>query len=88
MRLNGDMAPKIKAKEVCERPLLYHRSKAACMLGISVRSLDYLIANKKIRAQKIAKRVLIHEKELQRFAKANHHEPLLESESAVIPTAS
>jgi hypothetical protein len=62
------MAPKMKAKEVCERPLLYHRSKAACMLGISVRSLDYLIASKKIRSQKIAKRVLIHEKELQRFA--------------------
>jgi hypothetical protein len=44
------MAPKIKVKEVCikvkevcERPLLYHRSKAACMLGISVRSLDHLI---------------------------------------------
>ncbi len=30
------------------------------MLGISVRTLDYLISQKKIRAQKIAKRVLIH----------------------------
>jgi hypothetical protein len=82
------MAPKVKVKEVCERPLLYHRSKAACMLGISVRSLDYLIANKKIRSQKIAKRVLIHEKELQRFARANHHEPLSESESIGVTTAS
>jgi hypothetical protein len=82
------MAPKMKAKEICERPLLYHRSKAACMLGISVRSLDYLIANKKIRSQKIAKRVLIHEKELQRFARSNHHEPLAESESTSVTTAS
>jgi len=30
------------------------------MLGISVRTLDYLISQKKIRAQKIAKRVLIY----------------------------
>lgn len=30
------------------------------MPGISVRTLDYLISQKKIRAQKIAKRVLIH----------------------------
>jgi hypothetical protein len=30
------------------------------MLGISVGTLDYLISQKKIRAQKIAKRVLIH----------------------------
>lgn len=82
------MAPKTKVKEVCERPLLYHRTKAACMLGISVRSLDYLIANKKIRSQKISKRVLIHQKELERFAKANHHEPLSDTESTVASTAS
>ena len=88
MSLNDGMVPKAKVKEVCERPLLYHRSKAACMLGISVRALDYLISNKKIQTQKIAKRVLIHQKELERFARANHHEPLSKSDSSRVSTAS
>ena len=46
------------------------------MLGISVRSLDYLIAGQHLRTQKIAKRVLIHARELERFARANHYEAL------------
>jgi hypothetical protein len=52
------MAPKMRVE--CPGRLLHPRDKAACMLGISVRTLDYLISQKKIRAQKIAKRVLIH----------------------------
>jgi excisionase family DNA binding protein len=53
--------------------LLYPRKEAAYLLGISVRSLDYLIANKKLKLQKIGKRVLIRRKELERFASANHY---------------
>ena len=53
--------------------LLYPRKDAAFQLGISLRSLDYLIANQKIRFQKIGSRVLIHHKELERFASANHY---------------
>jgi excisionase family DNA binding protein len=53
--------------------LLYPRKDAAFQLGISVRSLDYLISNKKINFRKIGKRVLIHHKELERFASANHY---------------
>ena len=52
--------------------LLYPRREAAFQLGISVRSLDYLIANKQLSFRKIGKRVLIHYRELQRFAGANH----------------
>jgi excisionase family DNA binding protein len=70
------MTTKIKAKTVCETPLLYPRAKAACQLGISTRALDHLIAGKKIRAQRIGKRVLIHSKELTRFASANHYDPV------------
>lgn len=55
--------------------LLYPRREAAFKLGISVRSLDYLIAGKHIRAQRLAKRVLIHHRELERFARTNHTEP-------------
>jgi hypothetical protein len=42
------------------RRLLYPRKEAAYMLGISLRSLDHLVANKMIRTQRISKRVLIH----------------------------
>ena len=66
----------MKAKTVCEVPLLYPRDKAACQLGISVRALDHLIASKRIRAQSIGKRVLIHQTELAKFARANHYEPV------------
>jgi hypothetical protein len=52
------MAPKMRVECPCR--LLHPRDKAACILGISVRTLDYLISQKKIRAQQIAKRVLIH----------------------------
>jgi excisionase family DNA binding protein len=51
--------------------LLYPRKDAAFQLGISVRSLDYLIANKKLTFQKIGSRVLVHHKELERFAAKN-----------------
>jgi excisionase family DNA binding protein len=60
-------APKVPTR------LLYPRKDTAFQLGISVRSLDYLIANKKLRFQKIGKRVLIHYKEQERFASANHY---------------
>ena len=74
------MAP--KGKEEYGDRLLYPRKHAAYKLGISLRSLDHLIANKKIRAQRLAKRVLIHHKELERFARSNHTEPFMSSSSA------
>ena len=57
--------------------LLYPRRDAAYQLGISVRGLDYLIKNKKLAFRKIGGRVLIHWKELQRFAASNHYEPVV-----------
>jgi len=57
--------------------LLYPRKDAAFQLGISVRSLDYLISNKKLTFQKIGKRVLVHRKELERFASANHYDSVV-----------
>jgi hypothetical protein len=69
------MAFKTKTNAVCER-LLHPQSDAACKLGISVRALDHLIAGKQIRTQKIGRRVLIHSRELTKFASANHHDPV------------
>ena len=53
--------------------ILHPRKDAAYLLGISIRSLDYLVANKALKFQKIGKRVLIHRKELERFAGGNHY---------------
>jgi len=52
--------------------LLYPRREAARSLGISSRTLDYLISNKKIATRRIGSRVLIPFAELKRFA-ANDH---------------
>jgi hypothetical protein len=56
--------------------LLYSRSEAARQLSISVRSLDYLIANKTFQTRRIGKKVLIPHGELVRYARADHFEPV------------
>lgn len=56
--------------------LLYPRKDAAFALGISVRSLDYLIADKKLETRRLGKKVLIPRGALVRFAGANHCEPI------------
>ena len=53
-------------------PLLYTRQAAAQMLSISVRSLDYMIANKAITPRRIGSRILIPTTELRRVAKQDH----------------
>lgn len=55
-----------------ERRMLYDRREAARQLSISVRSLDYLIAGKKLATRRVGKKVLIPHAELVRFARADH----------------
>jgi excisionase family DNA binding protein len=57
--------------------LLYDRKTAATLLSISVRSLDYLIAEGSIRVRRLGGRVLITRKELERFADHDRSEPLV-----------
>jgi Helix-turn-helix domain len=52
--------------------LLYDRKEAARQLSISVRSLDYLIAGKKIAIRRIGSRILIPHEELVRLATSAH----------------
>ena len=52
--------------------LLYSRKDAAYALSISVRSLDYLIANKKLVTRKLGKKICVPHSELTRFARADH----------------
>jgi len=53
-------------------PVLVSRKKAASLLSISLRAVDYLIARREIRTRRIGKRVLIHYDEIKRYAKADH----------------
>lgn len=55
-----------------ETRLLYDRKSAAHQLSISVRSLDYLIANKRMTTRRVGGRVLIPYDELRKFARGNH----------------
>jgi hypothetical protein len=48
--------------------LLYDRKEAARQLSISIRSLDYMIAGRKIDTRRIGSRILIPHEELVRMA--------------------
>jgi excisionase family DNA binding protein len=50
-------------------PLLYSRKEAAKLLSISIRKIDYLLAEKRLIALRIDRRVLFSKKELIRFAR-------------------
>ena len=52
--------------------LLYPRRDAAFQLGVSVRTLDYMIARKELETRRIGKKVLVTRRSLVRFAGANH----------------
>jgi hypothetical protein len=61
--------------------LLYDRKEAARQLSISVRSLDYLIGQRKLSTRRLGKKVLVPHAELVRFASANHFEPMTPEEN-------
>ncbi len=67
--------PRLLHKPEAQR-LLHPREESAWMLGISVRALDYLIANKQLATRRIGGRVLIPHSELVRFARADHFDPI------------
>lgn len=52
--------------------LLYTRQDAAYVLSISIRSLDYLVANKQLVVRRIGSRVLIPMGELRRLSREDH----------------
>ena len=56
----------------CVERFLYDRKTAATMLSISIRSLDYFIADCAFDTRKIGRKVLITAASLKRFAAANH----------------
>ena len=55
--------------EAPTKPLLHRREIAALRLGIGLRTLDELLATRKIASVKIGKRRLVSEEALQKFIK-------------------
>jgi excisionase family DNA binding protein len=53
--------------EVAVEPLLHHRINAARRMGISVRLLDSLLAERVLKSVRIGRRRLISEEALQEF---------------------
>ncbi len=53
-------------------PLAISRLKAAEMLGISVRTLDTMLARKEIRGRRIGRRLVFTVDELRRFLQRDH----------------
>lgn len=58
--------------------LLYDRKEAARQLSLSVRSLDYLVSQKKLATRRIGKKVLIPHAELVLYARGDHPEAVNE----------
>ena len=58
--------------EVIKSKLSYSRPEAAAALGISVRTLDRLIANKELRVRRIGSRVLIPVDVVEECGKRDH----------------
>jgi excisionase family DNA binding protein len=54
--------------------LLYSREDAAAALSISIRSVDYLIAERKLSTRRIGRKILIPAGDIKRFARADHPE--------------
>ena len=54
--------------------LLYTRHDAADALSISLRQVDYLIANKKLNTRRIGRSVRIPHADLVRFSQGNHYQ--------------
>ena len=54
------------------KPLLLSRRDAAVLLSISIRSLDNLIARRRLPVRKVGKRVLVPLAALESFAKSDH----------------
>jgi excisionase family DNA binding protein len=61
--------PKIPAEPV---RLLFSQKEAAHILGVSVRTVQNLIAARMLPVRRVGRRVLIHRKDLELFARGDH----------------
>ena len=55
---------------------LFSREEAAFALGLSIRSIDYLVADRRLDHRKNSGRILIPRESLRRYAAAHHPETI------------
>jgi hypothetical protein len=67
----GKSVGQVTASPTDARKLLYARKEAAAALGISVRTLDHMIAQKIIATRRLGKKVMVTAAELRRIAGQN-----------------
>jgi hypothetical protein len=60
----------------------YDRKGAAWYLSISVRSLDYLVANGEIKTLREGSKVMFLRTELERYGRINHYESVVSTRQA------
>jgi hypothetical protein len=68
--------------------LLDDRKEAARQLSISVRSLDYLVADKRLRTLRKGKKVMIPHGEVVRYAGSNDYRPMTPKRGRRLPEPS
>jgi len=69
--------PPARATIPAEEKLLVSRGKAAQLLSISQRGLDYLIANRRLPTRRIGGRVLIPVADLRKYVRGDHPESIV-----------
>jgi hypothetical protein len=55
---------------------LYNHKEAALSLGVSIRSVDYIISRRDLDTRRVGKKVLVTRESLRRFAGSNHPKPI------------
>jgi excisionase family DNA binding protein len=75
--MNGDLRKSPGRVEMSPKDkLLVSRGEVAHLLSISERSVDYLVATKRLSARRIGTRVLIPMEEVRRFSRSDHPESM------------
>jgi excisionase family DNA binding protein len=75
--MNGDLRKPPGTVEMSPKDkLLVSRGEVAHLLSISERSVDYLVATKRLSARRIGTRVLIPMEEVRRFSRSDHPESM------------
>jgi excisionase family DNA binding protein len=68
--------PSAQLQHMTVTSILCSKKQAASLLGVSVRSIDYLIASGELPTRRIGRRVLIPVAAIEKFAKQDHPAPL------------
>jgi hypothetical protein len=69
---NEKRKPPNRANVPPDAKLLLSRKEASEMLSISIRGVDYMIADGRLPTRRIANRVLIPTEEIRKFAQSDH----------------